>query len=135
MEENKEVKTDNGSKPATEAQMKLLEQLCDELGFEGDARSDFLVSHTIESASQHIHYLKERKLRDAQLRLQNAKVQGFDKITFAMLYKLFAAEKRQGQFEQNCFDHGMQEAMAIELRVYKEAEAHCKAWVAEGGSQ
>jgi len=135
MEENKVVENSNGSKPATDAQMQLIKQLCDELAYSPEAASDMLVPETVEGASQKIHYLKESKLRNAQLRLYNAKVQGFEKISYAMLYKQFAVPLRQKVFEANCIEHGMDEAMRFEYNVFKRAEAHTKQSVAEGGQQ
>jgi len=125
----------NGSKPATDAQMQLIKQLCDELAYSPEAASDMLVPETVEGASQKIHYLKECKLRDAQLRLQNAKVQGFDKITFAMVYKLVWKASAEEPLATKPSKHAFSERVTGEYTLFQQCLKDCKDYVAEGGSQ
>jgi hypothetical protein len=130
-----ENENNNGSKPATDAQMQLIKQLCDELAYKPETASDMLVATTVEDASQKIHYLKECKLRDAQLRLQNAKVNGFDKITFAMLSKLVWSEEDKKYFAHRARECGLEGAFCELYDTYKRVDAAVKAHVAEGGQQ
>jgi len=130
-----ENENNNGSKPATDAQKELIKQLCNELAYSPEAASDMLDTPTVEDASQKIHYLKECKLRDAQLRLQNARVPGFEKITFAMLWKLLWTEDDVKYYKHRCQVLGTQTAFCEQYDFYKEVEAAVKKHVAEGGQQ
>lgn len=59
-------------KPATESQLDLIGELCDEQGIAIDARHNWLSCSTREQASKAIHELKEMKVRDRALRSTNA---------------------------------------------------------------
>jgi len=132
---NDTAKAENSGLPATDAQLNLIRQLCDELGCTPEATEKALNVQSKEAASERIHYLKESKVRDQALRSANQRVNGFDKIVYAMLYKQYVCPHRQAVFADNCATLGIARAMSMELELYNDTAAFVKAMVKEGGQQ
>ena len=70
---DKEEKKEQDSRPATEAQIRLAEQLEQETNYQSAVPSDVLRGQSRTAVSEYIHELKERKIRDQALRAANAR--------------------------------------------------------------
>jgi len=75
-------------RPATEAQVQLVLQLYKECDYKRAYSEQELAAMNRAEISKHVAFVKEYKNVQQQLALQNGKVNGFDKVSFAMIYKL-----------------------------------------------
>jgi hypothetical protein len=123
----------NGSKPATEAQVALALQLYKECDYARKYSEAELRKLSCEDLSLHIAKVKDFKNAQSQNALEQARVNGFDKIGFGMVYKLFVSEADRQYFVHRCVLVGINEALYEQYLAYKEAADYCKTKVAEGG--
>lgn len=135
MENAIEEKSSSGEAQATERQWTLCQQLYAETGYERQYTEAAFMQLTREEASKHIAFLKEYKLRAQQEALNNHKVNGFDKISFGMVYKMVwkdAIEKAsKGLVFREDFLHRCYE----EYILFKDAAEYTKRKVAGSGQQ
>lgn len=128
-------KKDQPKRLATEAQISLIQQLYEEMGYKERRENMELESMTREQASEHVHFLKEMKVRDQAQRSNNQRVKGFDKISHAMLFKLMWCEEEREYYAHRAREFGNVSAMCELYDGFKASEAGVKAHVEEGGQK
>lgn len=133
MAKSEKSQAENETPEATELQLKLYLELVEETGYKRAYTPHDFMQLSREEASKAIHFLKEYKLRDQQLRGSGQRVNGFDKISFAMIYKLCWKAMREKYFEENCVDRGFYNAVIHEYEQFREAANRAKQSVQEGG--
>ena len=124
----------NGGSPATEAQVQLALQLYRECNYARTYAEKELRALSKTDISTHIAKLKDWKTAQQAEALQNAKVAGFDKITFAMLWKLLWTEDDVRYYKHRCMELGTETAFGEQYDFYKRVEAAVKKHVLEGGN-
>jgi hypothetical protein len=115
--------------------MDLIKSLCEENGLGASDQSPWFEACTVEQASKRIFDLKEMKVRDAQLRKANEHVNGFDKITYAMVYKFVWKACSEMPLATKPSKREFSERVSGEYLLFKQCLADCKQVIEEGGSQ
>jgi hypothetical protein len=104
-------------KKATEAQIKLALQLYEEKNVSRRYTESELKALGTKEISDHITFM---------LNGQKAPAQPFDKICFAMVYKLFTTIDDQQYFRHKMGLNGYKEALLEQYELYKAAEEYAK---------
>ena len=128
-----EEKNGEQVKLATEAQIKLILQLYTETDYVRKYTEAELRKLSCEELSVHIAKVKDWKLARSQQAIETARVSGFDKISFAMLYKCMLNDSDRQYFAHRCAFVGLNEALHEQYVQYREAADYCKQKVQEGG--
>ena len=102
MAENKLNKKVETARLATSAQWKLCYQLYEETNYSRKYDEKSFMELNREQASRHIAAVKEFKVASQGLIALNQQGIRFDKIGFAMLYKLFITEEDRQYFAHRC---------------------------------
>ena len=95
MATEEKAKNKSGFEHITEPQIELIKQLYEETQYERQYTGRALEHLTKNEAMKHIDYLKNYKARMLQDQHNQQRVNGFDKISFAMIYKLCWKEKAE----------------------------------------
>lgn len=134
---DKEIKksTAGQEKLATEAQIKLIKELYEETHYKHQYTSDMLAYLTREEANKHINFLKETKVRDAQLRSQFPQNKGFDKIAFGLVYKLCRRSVKSNTEGLPPEYLNFKAWVNAEYKLFKECQKYSRKQVEEGGHQ
>ena len=133
MEKETKKNTASQEKLATDAQIKLIKALYEETSCKRCYDDEDLAILSREGANKHINFLKETKVRDAQLRSHYPQNNGFDKIAFGLTYKLvWRASQEQKMAVQPTAQHFI-DVVIEEYKLFKDAQKQCRAEVEEGG--
>ena len=121
---------------ATQKQKALINSLLDELAYSPEAASDAYASaDSKEKAGKLIEELLEEKRVLQEKNLLPGKVNGFDKISFAMIYKLVWADAMEHAKKGFVTKDVFIQRVHSEYKLFKDAADYCKKAVAEGGAQ
>ena len=135
MAENQIIRADVEAQ-ATDAQKRLLKELVDELAYPWDSASDIIANaSTKEKAAKMIDELLEEKRTLKAKDLLPGKVQSFDKICFAMVWKQVEGFWLSNPAFRPTTEAGQQLALTEKYKQFRAAQEACKKSVAEGGQQ
>jgi len=123
------------SRPATEAQVRLALQLYTETDYVRRYTEAELRKLSCVELSDHIAKVKDWKLARSQQSLEAARVSGFDKISFAMVYKLVWRDAMEKWQKELIGKETFLERCNSEYQLFKEAADYCKQKVQDGGQQ
>ncbi len=130
-QKKEEVKAD--SRPATEAQLKLIGELLEETQCK-EIPPEYTNGKMVRtSANAYINYLMEYKTRDKAIRSANKRPDSFDKIGFGMVYKLIWRAMSETKLATKPDKQQFIDTVIGEYVVFKNAQKACREHIEGGG--
>lgn len=133
MAEKKEKETEQETRLATEAQIKLANQLEEETQYPESVPNDVLRAQSRIVVSNYIHKLKEYKIRNNAIRSAGKLSKDFDKIGFGMVYKLVWRAMSETTLATKPGKQQFEDSVIAEYVVFKAAQQACREHVEGGG--
>lgn len=122
-------------KTATEKQIALIQQLYSELSYERQYSERELLSLEQDETQKHIEVLLSLKRGKDAVKANQNHSNGFDKICFAMLYKLVWRAMLDGAIKLPPGGGFAKDYLLAEYKAYKEIEAFAKEQLAKEAIQ
>ena len=133
MVKSEKEKAEVSQSDITPAQMKLIAELYLETGYKRQYCQEELAQLDKETASAHIHLLKEYKIRDQALRALNDRVPDFDKIGFGMVFKIVSKRAYEKPMALKPTLDEFSDQLNEEYKIFKYCQDACRQFVKDGG--